>query len=165
MQEEASMDDILSSIRKILSDGHKKECLTVESIKEPCEKKVLVHSEPVSEIKDELLMEKEVFLLTPEMRVDSESLKKSNENTSLKSSVLTNSMSDFAIQVESVVDSKKDSLNLEEITNQIFEEKSNCYLKEEIKPFVQKWLDEHLPDIVEKVVREEVVRVLARVLK
>lgn len=169
MQEEASMDDILSSIRKILSGGHKKEHPTVEPIKEACAKPVLIESEPisVSEPEKEVLTEEEAFLLTPAMRVNSENPETEQEDIAMDPSVLTNAALEPAdvVSIDPVLDMQERALNPQMLTEQVAAHLSEISVKEEIQPFIQKWLDEHLSDIVEKVVREEVGRVLARVLK
>lgn len=134
VQEEASMDDILSSIRRILTAEQKKErgvesTTDFEPQKEIETKKLSVFDEPVdftpAVIQDTETVS-EPFLLTPAMRVDIPNEPEKAPSVS-ELSVLT--------------------------------------AENQLQPLIQKWLDEHLPDIVEKVIREEVGRVLARVLK
>lgn len=147
MQEEPSMDDILSSIRKILSGGHKKEKKEFEPFE--------VRKEPVSFQADSIEANvEEPFVLTPAMRVDQEQTSRTDEYapSMVEQAPIEQADSFLPIQEEAV------SLTEEKL-------KMNFDVTAELKPLIQKWLDENLPTVVEKVVREEVVRVLARVLK
>lgn len=158
MQEEPSMDDILSSIRKMLSGEHRKENKrTQEPLLDKSEKKDSVQPEvfETSELGDT----EEPFLLTPAMRVDQKEFSETSPILESEPVILEKEISTQII--EPLEKEKADDLT------QVLEKeiKTDTEIEKDIKPFIQNWLDENLPDIVEKVVREEVGRVLARVLK
>ncbi len=135
MQEEANMDDILASIRRILTSEQQKRKeqepesaivrkTTVRVSVEPSSDSQMVSSEP-GKVPEIAIESDEPFILTSDMRVDMPVEKEPKNDLVMTADTLENQM----------------------------------------RPLIQKWLDENLPDVVEKVVREEVGRVLARVLK
>lgn len=119
-EQEASVSDILTSIRQILSHKMNEEGTAGAS---PVEIEDVVLSQPMSANETDMQNQSEaenIILLTPQMQV----VEQTNVAPSLEPSVPKTDVSGISIQ--------------------------------EIKPFVQEWLDRNLPEIVERIVSEEV---------
>jgi cell pole-organizing protein PopZ len=158
-----SMEDILASIRRILNEG--------EGDAAPAEAAPVAVAAPVAEViapkpeKEtesasnpgiEPVEEDDVFVLDTAMMVAdtavaepiAEEALASNETMAAASasvSSLKKALSERHAQVY-----KAQAISLEEI------------IREEVRPMLKGWLDAHLPSIVERLVRTEIERVVAR---
>jgi cell pole-organizing protein PopZ len=163
-----SMEDILASIRRILNEGEG-DAAPAEAA--PAEAAPVAVAAPVAEViapkpeKEtesasnpgiEPVEEDDVFVLDTAMMVAdtavaepiAEEALASNETMAAASasvSSLKKALSERHAQVY-----KAQAISLEEI------------IREEVRPMLKGWLDAHLPSIVERLVRTEIERVVAR---
>ena len=137
---EPSMEEILSSIRRILSK---------EEISEPKENDVLPQTPSPKE---------DIIELTKEMMVDQV------DNT------VSEKMEDYALEPLISEDSAKAMAEpLSELNNVLSKDKAlkqtsgvllEDFVRSIMAPYLKEWLDANLPDLVERVVQREVRRVV-----
>lgn len=137
---EPSMEEILSSIRRILSK---------EEISEPKENDVLPQTPSPKE---------DIIELTKEMMVDQV------DNT------VSEKMEDYALEPLISEDSAKAMTEpLSELNNVLSKDKApkqtsgvllEDFVRSIMAPYLKEWLDANLPDLVERVVQREVRRVV-----
>ena len=163
-----SMEDILASIRRILNEGETETAAAVVEAKnpEPAPEKVAepapmpvaeapppapVVTEKASNPTAESVEADDVFILEPDMMVSdtAEATPIASTETAAAASqsmgALKKALSERHAQVY-----KATAVSLEEI------------VREEVRPMLKDWLDTHLPAIVERLVRAEIERVVAR---
>jgi cell pole-organizing protein PopZ len=163
-----SMEDILASIRRILNEGETETAAAVVEAKnpEPVPEKVAqpqpapvaeapppapVETEKASTDPVESVEADDVFILEPDMMVSDtvEAAPIASTETAAAASqsmgALKKALSERHAQVY-----KATAISLEEI------------VREEVRPMLKDWLDTHLPAIVERLVRAEIERVVAR---
>ena len=144
-QKEPSMEEILSSIRRILSN---------EEVDGDALKKV---TQNVSD-GDIPVQASQVVELTEDMMIQ-------NQNTNAPEAA---EQTNDALISEPTAKATADSLS--ELTKVIEQEKEQiqpetsleAVVRSVLKPYLKEWLDAHLPEIVEKVVQREVRRVIDR---
>lgn len=162
------MEDILASIRRILNEGETETAAAVVEAKnpEPVPEKVAqpqpapvaeapppapVETEKASTDPVESVEADDVFILEPDMMVSDtvEAAPIASTETAAAASqsmgALKKALSERHAQVY-----KATAISLEEI------------VREEVRPMLKDWLDTHLPAIVERLVRAEIERVVAR---
>lgn len=130
-EEEPSVSEILSSIRQVLSK--EAEALNNGTIREFDEDSFDVFPETKKAEKkslDDFIVE-----LTPQMRISSESLL--SAETTLKTQAALNKLNNL----------KSDSIFKPQV-------------EAELKPMLREWLNAHLPEIVERIVTQEVRRLI-----
>ena len=159
------MEDILASIRRILNEGEGE--ATAEAPAAPAAAEAPApaaepaaaaptNPEPASAAGTPPVTETEVLILDPAMMVNdtattdapAEAALASSETVAAASSsvgALKKALSERHAQVY-----KGAAVSLEEI------------VREEVRPMLKDWLDAHLPAIVERLVRVEIERVVAR---
>ncbi len=157
--QEPSVSDILSSIRQILSDKIETEAnvsasdgvddMSADNVMQ------LKHPTPVSD--------DEVFVLTAQMRVPEKNISVQNERNEQKSFSVSDRVNEDNRQQTVVSQSAYDSQSAVRFEA---EDRAHNYFDSDmpvqgidIKPMVQAWLDKNLPQIVEKIVSEEVRRI------
>ncbi len=158
------MEDILASIRRILNEGEGDAAAAetpaadapVAAAQEPASPETAV-TEPTSAAGDAPVNETDVLILDPAMMVtdtatttEAEPSLASTETVAVASQslgALKKALSERHAQVY-----KGAAISLEEI------------VREEVRPMLKDWLDAHLPSIVERLVRTEIERVVAREL-
>ena len=136
--EDLSVEEILKSIRHILSE-EKEESSSTREDKECV---------PVK-MEEKVIPRSDVFVLTEEMRVQEKPLF-SQEDLKEQHRPMGGILQD-KMQKHLSSDSKKEQLEIDDKCIEI-----------KLMPLLQKWLDEHLSDIVERVVEKEVKSLLRR---
>lgn len=161
-QKEPSMEEILSSIRRILSHEEETSSQSEEDLKTSVSTSAL-ESAKVEDIKED------VMELTEQMRVEGESSAKTFDDNDKQKNDVPDDMillSEEAVQastdrlsrfVDSVSQKQTSfspvptSNNLEEIVVTL------------LRPYLKEWLDANLPSLVEKVVQKEVEKLAQKV--
>ncbi|MCP4395617.1 MAG: DUF2497 domain-containing protein [Alphaproteobacteria bacterium] len=163
-EKEPSMEDILSSIKKILSEEETEAEPVAEQKPEPIEEPV-IESEPVAEQKPEPIEEPEpvaepkpVIESEPEIMELTEDMV-SKEPIPIEPLVSQNTADTaacaFATLSQSIAEERNTALGNANLT---IEE----IVRQTVKPIVQDWLDIHLSEIVERMVKREIARVSER---
>ena len=157
-KEEPSMEEILSSIRRILSHEEETPVRAEDDLKTAV-------SVPALEKGQEDVME-----LTSEMRVENGTLS-DFEDTKEQDSI----PEDMVLLSEAAVQASTDKLAhlVDSVQGKPFVQVSPQYSKstgnledivtELLRPYLKEWLDEHLPALVEKIVQKEVERLTQKV--
>ena len=157
-EQEPSVNDILSSIRQILSnkidDGNNEEVVANNTNES---------SAPTVDEQEQALMEAtDVYVLMPDMRVtQSETAQPSvSSNTVLQPDISSNDMP----YEEPMIVGQERVESVREIPQPVQSQPTKTPvlpdIKEtDIKPMIQDWLDKNLPALVERVVAEEVRRI------
>lgn len=157
-EQEPSVNDILSSIRQILSnkidDGNNEEVVANNTNES---------SAPTVDEQEQALMEAtDVYVLMPDMRVaQSETAQPSvSSNTVLQPNISSNDMP----YEEPMIVGQERVEPVREIPQPVQSQPTETPvlpdIKEaDIKPMIQDWLDKNLPALVERVVAEEVRRI------
>ena len=157
-EQEPSVNDILSSIRQILSnkidDGNNEEVVANNTNES---------SAPTVDEQEQALMEAtDVYVLMPDMRVaQSETAQPSvSSNTVLQPDISSNDMP----YEEPMIVGQERVEPVREIPQPVQSQPTETPvlpdIKEaDIKPMIQDWLDKNLPALVERVVAEEVRRI------
>lgn len=121
-------------------------------------------SEILSSIRQVLSKEAEALGDAPTRQTKASTLQKESINSAVldKPSVLelTPTMRVKNESLLSATTALKTQAALEKL-NQIKSLNTNIELENEVKPLIVKWLDTHLPDIVERVVSQEVKRLIS----
>ena len=153
-QTEPSMEEILSSIRRILS--------TEENEKNNTEKKI---SQDIAE-KEEAQNSSDIMELTSDMLLDNDKEEhKDEEPTPVESN------SDMELLSEATLNATADRLN--DLTEHLIHDEKPAYRSNNsktledfvaslLRPYLKEWLDANLPNIVEKIVSKEVERLTKR---
>lgn len=146
-QKEPSMEEILSSIRRILSNEEIDGNVLNKTQQDVSDGDFSAHPPQVVELTEDMMIQ--------------------NQNTDMPQP--TEQTNDALIS-EPTVQATVDSLS--ELTKVIEQEKEQSKEQPEtslesvvrsvLKPYLKEWLDVHLPEIVEKVVQKEVRRVIDR---
>ncbi len=145
-QTEPSMEEILSSIRKILS--------TEEDEKNNTEKRI-----------SEVITQKEentpnIMELTSDMLLDDNKIESKVEDTSdmelLSEATLHASADKLNDLTERLVNDKKP------VTRDMHSQTLEDFISSLLRPYLKEWLDANLPNIVEKIVSKEVERLTNR---
>lgn len=147
-EQEPSMEDILSSIRNILSEDTKTEKLNVENnssvnvVETNPKTETLNQNDQVIDLTEDMMVKKSI----PDNYQDDKLISDDAENAT------KNSLMELAEKVRNSNTTNKfpfgdTSATLEDM------------VKEMMRPLLKEWLDENLPEIVEKVVRKEIKRV------
>ncbi len=155
-QNEPSMEEILSSIRRILSHEEESATHNDESLKDSVSTVALKRQEDTPDVME----------LTPDMRIDEDSAPEHyvpqsdvDEDMVLLSEAVVQASADrlhnlvHSVATENIEKPKKavsESGNLEDIVTAL------------LRPYLKEWLDAHLPALVEKVVQKEVERVVQK---
>ena len=158
-EQEPSVNDILSSIRQILSnkieDGSG-EIASSNTVSETVEN-------PVDEQEQALMQATDVYVLMPDMRVaQSEPAQTSvSSNTILQPDTSSN---DMPYEEPMIVGTQENDILEMETPQPVCAQSTDTSvlpdIKEaDIKPMIQDWLDKNLPTLVERVVAEEVRRI------
>ena len=154
--QEPSVSDILSSIRQILSDKIETEAnASVADNGMPADNCIQLNN-PAA-ISDE-----DVFVLTSQMRVSENNTSMQNEQRGfVDSNILSNDKIEKTVRSVSqpVYDSQSPVRPVQEEGGHNFDSDVSPVQGIDIKPMVQDWLDKNLPQIVEKIVSEEVRRI------
>lgn len=157
-EQEPSVNDILSSIRQILSnkidDGNNEEVVANNTNES---------SAPTVDEQEQALMEAtDVYVLMPDMRVaQSETAQPSvSSNVVLQPDISSNDMP----YEEPMIVGQERVESVREIPQPVQSQPTKTPvlpdIKEtDIKPMIQDWLDKNLPALVERVVAEEVRRI------
>ena len=158
-EQEPSVNDILSSIRQILSnkidDGNNEEVVANNTNES---------SAPTVDEQEQALMEAtDVYVLMPDMRVtQSETAQPSvSSNTVLQPDISSN---DMLYEEPMIVGTQENDAPIMKIPQPVQSQPTKTPvlpdIKEaDIKPMIQDWLDKNLPALVERVVAEEVRRI------
>ncbi len=150
-QKEPSMEEILSSIRHILSKDE--EVATDSTI--PLDN---THTSSGNEVQSTQVVELTDDMMIPNQNATIENNQKEADMPLIsepteKATVNTFSELSKAIEQEKIQEQTREGqseTSLEELVRSI------------LKPYLKEWLDAHLPEIVEKVVQKEVRRVINR---
>ena len=159
-EQEPTVNDILSSIRQILSnkieDGNNNEA-SANTVNEPS-------VDAVDEQEQALMQATDVYVLMPDMRVA-----QANKAPSVESTVSgTNNLSHNAVSNDMpyeqpiVFDAQMDvdETTISETQPQTMAMQNMPHVQaDEVKPLIQEWLDKNLPVLVERIVTEEVRRI------
>jgi cell pole-organizing protein PopZ len=172
------MEDILASIRRILNEGEGEAAPAADPVVEPVPEPIAVAPEPsvaqtapveeVAAIEPEKetqsasitgiepLETDDVFILDTAMMVADAAVIETTDETPIASTetmaAASKSVGDLkkALSERQAQVYKAHAISLEEI------------VREEVRPMLKGWLDSHLPAIVERLVRTEIERVVAR---
>lgn len=159
-EQEPTVNDILSSIRQILSnkieDGNN-DVAPVNAVNEPVDN-------PIDEQEQNLMQAENVYVLMPDMRVAQENKKLSVEPTpsgfqDFSHNTVSNTMpyeQPVVFDSQMVVETNEAPAiqSQQNVMQNIQPVQTN-----DIKPLIQEWLDKNLPDLVERIVTEEVRRI------
>ena len=159
-EQEPTVNDILSSIRQILSnkiEDNNSEGVSANTVNAPT-------VNPVDEQEQALMQATDVYILKPDMRVEQENKRGSVEpTTSASHNFSYNAVSnDMPYEQPVVFDAQ---MNVENTTVSNIQSQTDISQNmphvqaEDVKPFIQEWLDKNLPDLVERIVTEEVRRI------
>ena len=158
-QQEPSMEEILSSIRRILSHEEDVPAMPKDDVKIKTE---------INDIEKENVSD--VMELTEDMRVspvqNEEIQMQETENNDVSSS-----SDDMVLLSEAAVQASRDKLThfVESVskTHYTKQENTNTALEELVcsllRPYLKEWLDAHLPDLVEQIVQKEIERLTNKV--
>ena len=144
MPEETSIEEILKSIRNILSEEPE-----ASDIKKSVAKGVVAGLEEEEE--------EGVFVLTDNMRVNQnplfsrDILKEKHPGISVDSFLATRTQQKVEQSLQKLKEVKK-NVSVSEI--------ENLNLQEQLQPLLKEWLDQNLPYIVEKIVEKEIKALL-----
>lgn len=155
-EQEPSVSDILSSIRQILSDKIETD---VNASKTP--DMISVDAVPQS-TQPLAVSDEEVFVLTSQMRVPEKNETVQNKQDMPKEFVASNTVNDKKTPypvMQPVFDGQGMTYPAQEEGISDFGSDISPTQGIDIKPMVQAWLDKNLPQIVEKIVSEEVRRI------
>ena len=174
-REEPSMEDILSSIRKIIQsnddgDANGSETASAEVASEPVQPEPEIQEAPAAPVQSsvqaavsdegeltaaperarEVVSEKaapapEPEIIEPVSKVETPQAQPSANSALISAGSQAKVAASFAQLNDAITASSSQSL--EEMTNDL------------LKPMLQEWLDNNLPGLVEKLVREEIERV------
>ncbi|MGN1090881.1 MAG: DUF2497 domain-containing protein [Alphaproteobacteria bacterium] len=147
---EPSMEEILSSIRRILSteDGTKNK--TEEKLSEVIAQKENFEpkADDVMELTQDMLCEEEKKEPEqPSEHFDNSDMELLSEATLQASADRLNNLT------ERLISDKKPSCN-----TSVSEQTMEDFVASLLRPYLKEWLDAHLPDLVEKIVSKEVER-------
>jgi uncharacterized protein len=167
VEADPSMEDILASIRRILNEGETEGDASVadQAVAAVVEEAPVVAeappepapAEPASDAGDAPAHETDVLILDTAMMVTDTALAPEPEaNLASTETVAAASQSvgalKKALSERHAQVYKGPAVSLEEI------------VREEVRPMLKEWLDAHLPSVVERLVRAEIERVVAREL-
>ncbi len=164
-----SMEDILASIRRILNEDESapQAAEQAKSVEAPApETPAPVQTVPSPEVRAEkpaapLALDASMMVVSPLHSKD----EKVNQVTALASNTQENLVSPgTATAAASSISSLVQALSTQRATP-VFRDGPTIedLVREEIRPVVQQWMDQYLPQIVERLVRAEIERVIARV--
>ena len=156
-QQEPSMEEILSSIRRILS--HEEETSASKVDEE--------NKDVSNEVKTDT--PSGVMELTEDMRVDSLQVEESHSQTNEADS--SSVADDMVLLSEAAVQASRDKLThfVESVakTHTVKQDNTNTALEEFVasllRPYLKEWLDMHLPVLVEQIVQKEIQRLTNKV--
>ncbi len=131
-QKEPSMEEILSSIRRILSN-------------EEVDGNVSAQAPQVVELTEDMMIQNQ--------NTDS-GLETEENNDALISEPTAKATADSLSELTKVIEQEKEQVQPETSLEAV--------VRSVLKPYLKEWLDMHLPEIVERVVQREVRRVIDR---
>ncbi len=144
-QKEPSMEEILSSIRRILSNEEVDGNVLEKTTQNVSEGDVAVQAPQVVELTEEMMIQNQ--------NTDSRSGTEEN-NDALISEPTAKATADSLSELTKVIEQEKEQVQPETSLEAV--------VRSVLKPYLKEWLDMHLPEIVEKVVQREVRRVIDR---
>lgn len=144
-QKEPSMEEILSSIRRILSNEEVDGNVLEKTTQNVSEGDVAVQAPQVVELTEEMMIQNQ--------NTDSRSGTEEN-NDALISEPTAKATADSLSELTKVIEQEKEQVQPETSLEAV--------VRSVLKPYLKEWLDAHLPEIVEKVVQREVRRVIDR---
>lgn len=159
-EQEPTVNDILSSIRQILSnkieDGNNNEA-SANMVNEPS-------VDAVDEQEQALMQATDVYVLMPDMRVAQVNKAPSAELTTSGTNNLSHNAvsNDMPYEQPIVFDAQMDvaETTISEAQPQTMAMQNMPHVQaDEVKPLIQEWLDKNLPGLVERIVTEEVRRI------
>ena len=159
-EQEPTVNDILSSIRQILSnkieDGNNNEA-SANTVNEPS-------VDAVDEQEQALMQATDVYVLMPDMRVAQANKVPSAESTVSGTNNLSHNAvsNDMPYEQPIVFDAQMDvdEKTISETQPQTMAVQNMPHVQaDEVKPLIQEWLDKNLPVLVERIVTEEVRRI------
>jgi len=162
-QQEPSMEDILSSIRKILAEDEASEDQGESRTGEPSSEK---------ELEPGLADEEQPFHLTQDMLVDEEVVVSANSDLSDSTPEMPDPMYKHDQGLVSSAVEEASSASIAKLANVIVHERAvqvgnpgvtlEQLVREICTPVLKQWLDQNLPYMVERVVRQEIERIVSR---
>lgn len=144
-QKEPSMEEILSSIRRILSNEEVDGNVLEKTTQNVSDGDVAVQAPQVVELTEEMMIQNQ--------NTDSRSETEEN-NDALISEPTAKATADSLSELTKVIEQEKEQVQPETSLEAV--------VRSVLKPYLKEWLDAHLPEIVEKVVQREVRRVIVR---
>ncbi len=144
-QKEPSMEEILSSIRRILSNEEVDGNVLEKTTQNVSDGDVAVQAPQVVELTKEMMIQNQ--------NTDSRSGTEEN-NDALISEPTAKATADSLSELTKVIEQEKEQVQPETSLEAV--------VRSVLKPYLKEWLDAHLPEIVEKVVQREVRRVIDR---
>lgn len=144
-QKEPSMEEILSSIRRILSNEEVDGNVLEKTTQNVSDGDVAVQAPQVVELTEEMMIQNQ--------NTDSRSGTEEN-NDALISEPTAKATADSLSELTKVIEQEKEQVQPETSLEAV--------VRSVLKPYLKEWLDMHLPEIVEKVVQREVRRVIDR---
>ncbi len=144
-QKEPSMEEILSSIRRILSNEEVDGNVLEKTTQNVSDGDVAVQAPQVVELTEEMMIQNQ--------NTDSRSGTEEN-NDALISEPTAKATADSLSELTKVIEQEKEQVQPETSLEAV--------VRSVLKPYLKEWLDAHLPEIVEKVVQREVRRVIDR---
>ena len=146
-QKEPSMEEILSSIRRILSNEEVDGNVLEKTTQNVSEGDVAVQAPQVVELTEEMMIQNQ--------NTDSpEAAEQTND--ALISEPTAKATADSLSELTKVIEQEKEQSKEQPETS------LESVVRSVLKPYLKEWLDAHLPEIVEKVVQREVRRVIDR---
>ncbi len=166
-EQEPSVNDILSSIRQILSNKIEDENTETQNVDEPNG----ISATAVDEQEQALMQATDVYVLMPNMRVAQEGGAQPSEPVK-PASAQSLSSGDMPYEQPMIVDTPKSSEQKTPAEPQLTYGKGETpaqtqpmnasipdMCETDVKPMIQEWLDKNLPALVERIVAEEVRRI------
>lgn len=144
-QKEPSMEEILSSIRRILSNEEVDGNVLEKTTQNVSDGDVAVQAPQVVELTEEMMIQNQ--------NTDSRSGTEEN-NDALISEPTAKATAESLSELTKVIEQEKEQVQPETSLEAV--------VRSVLKPYLKEWLDMHLPEIVEKVVQREVRRVIDR---
>ena len=144
-QKEPSMEEILSSIRRILSNEEVDGNVLEKTTQNVSDGDVAVQAPQVVELTEEMMIQNQ--------NTDSRSGTEEN-NDALISEPTAKATAESLSELTKVIEQEKEQVQPETSLEAV--------VRSVLKPYLKEWLDAHLPEIVEKVVPREGRRVIDR---